>query len=231
MIDILSNMLVVEIISNILSGELGTTEDIQDLGINNILANLNYQANDEIEEVNIFEVTPSEGSDVIHGNDDKNIISAADGDDIVYGHGGDDEIKGGLGNDILHGQLDNDFVYGDEDNDILLGGDGSDLLRGDLGNDNIYGGAGDDFITGDAGDDIIFGGTDNGNLEIGNYEFLTNLTLDVFGQSDINIEVGSTDVVFDNQDRLFGGEEETYLFMTTVMVWIPSWILMLMKIA
>lgn len=99
---------------------------------------------------------PTQGDDVIYGNN---------GNDTISGQGGNDKIFGGLGNDTLNGNSGNDTLYGDEGNDVLRGHNGDDKLFAGSGDDEIYAGAGSDVLYGDpshdravAGDDTLWAG-------------------------------------------------------------------------
>ncbi|MGR6963809.1 ExeM/NucH family extracellular endonuclease [Geodermatophilus sp. URMC 61] len=82
-------------------------------------------------------VTGTEGDDVLHGTN---------GRDVVMGLGGDDELRGGNGDDVLCGGAGTDTVAGDNGADVLLGGLGDDALDGGNGDDTLVGGPGEDLL-------------------------------------------------------------------------------------
>lgn len=137
-----------------------------------------------IEAVQIKEVTPVQGKATVIGNAQSNSIYAqdvvlkadgileilaGDGDDYVFGsqssqgdllfgEGGNDNLNGYSGNDLIDGGGDNDNLYGGDGNDELIGGSGADVLVGEAGNDTLTGGTGADsfgFITPNDGVDQI----------------------------------------------------------------------------
>ncbi|MBS0123251.1 ExeM/NucH family extracellular endonuclease [Thetidibacter halocola] len=89
------------------------------------------------------------GSDLLTGDDFRNIIIGFDGDDTILGLGGDDILIGGRGDDEIDA--------GDGD-DIAFGGFGNDLIRLGIGNDRAFGGFGNDTIETGSGNDRVFGG-------------------------------------------------------------------------
>ena len=60
----------------------------------------------------------TEGTDLIFGDDNVNIIDAKGGNDIIFAGGGDDVIIGGDGDDLIFGQEGDDILRGDEADDI-----------------------------------------------------------------------------------------------------------------
>ena len=68
--------------------------------------------------------TPTNGDDILVGDNDPNSIDALAGDDTVNGLFGSDSLTGGKGDDQL---------FGGEDSDVLIGGAGRDLLDGGEG--------------------------------------------------------------------------------------------------
>jgi Ca2+-binding RTX toxin-like protein len=85
----------------------------------------------------------------ITGTNGNNVIEGGNGSDVIYGLDGDDVLSGGRGAD---------FLYGGAGNDTLYGGTGNDWLQGDAGDDILYGGEGDDILVGGAGADTLYGG-------------------------------------------------------------------------
>lgn len=186
--------------------------------------------------VQIPDVTPVPGDNVIFGNDQNNtinatngkdtvhagkgndIIMANDGADTLFGEDGDDTIRAGNGNDIVYGGSGNDTLFGDDDNDTVNGNDGNDVLRGGVGNDVLMGEDGDDTLHGEDQDDKIYGddGTDtlyggNGNDllegESGNDKLYGGEGNDILGGS-----VGNDTLYGENgDDGLYGGDGDDLL--------------------
>jgi VCBS repeat-containing protein len=102
--------------------------------------------------------TPTEGGDVVYGDDGGRTISGLGGNDFLYGGTGDDVIDGGAGHD---------YVSGGDGNDHLLGGDGNDYLFGGNGDDTLFGGAGNDVIHAGAGDDTVFVSSGHDTVSLG----------------------------------------------------------------
>jgi Ca2+-binding RTX toxin-like protein len=159
------------------------------------------------------EVTNNHG--VFHGSLATDSIVVSDDNDIVYANGGDDQIAGGNGNDILHGQLGNDIIFANQGDDMLYGGLGADLLNGGAGHDHIYGGDGADFITGDAGNDVITAGTDAGSFSFTDFTTIDTIAVNIFGTNTTEVDFGSADVIYSDQDRVFGGSgKDTFIYNT-----------------
>ena len=70
------------------------------------------------------------GSTIIDGTEENDVIVGSSHDDTIDGGGGDDVIYGGDGDDV---------IYGGDGNDILVGGDGADELYGEGDNDILVG--------------------------------------------------------------------------------------------
>ncbi|MGB3533712.1 MAG: Ig-like domain-containing protein [Microcoleaceae cyanobacterium] len=125
---------------------------------------------------------PTDGDDVLNGNDADDLIAGLLGDDTLFGNGGDDVLRGDRnsrssggsngGNDVISGGNGNDQIGGKGGNDLLSGDAGDDLIWGDDGNDTIMGGAGDDILAGDdfsggnGSDLFVFGNGDGTDLII-----------------------------------------------------------------
>src|SRR3954447_20504634 len=92
--------------------------------------------------------TPTEGDDVIFGNNNANTIDGRGGNDIICGFDGNDTISGGSGNDTVFAGLGEDRVNGNVGNDELNGEDGGDNINGDEGDDQLFGGNGSDSLDG-----------------------------------------------------------------------------------
>ena len=97
----------------------------------------------------------NDGSDVLVGNEEVNLLVGGDGDDTLLGRGGADKIVGGKGDDHIEGDYyrvepgeasSQEETNNGTDGDEIVGG--ADFLNGGLGNDHIVGGAGNDYIIG-----------------------------------------------------------------------------------
>ena len=88
-------------------------------------------------EMDIENLTGSDHTDLLEGDEFDNVLKGGKGDDWdnlqtsdkeggLYGYGGEDTLVGGEGNDVLSGGTERDDLWGFEGNDILLGGDGND---------------------------------------------------------------------------------------------------------
>lgn len=103
--------------------------------------------------------TPTNGDDVIIGDEANNRIDALPGNDRVEGRGGNDTLLGHIGDDTLLGEEGNDTLVGDifggTGNDRLSGGAGDDVLNGGLGANTLVGGPGDDLYALNSTDDVI----------------------------------------------------------------------------
>jgi Ca2+-binding RTX toxin-like protein len=105
-----------------------------------------------------FNLTLTDITEVINGNNASDNITGTIGGDIINGLGGSDTIYGDAGNDSLDGGAGQDGLYGDAGNDTLSGGDGADNLYGGIDDDSLIGGANNDYLGGDAGNDTLAGG-------------------------------------------------------------------------
>ena len=107
---------------------------------------------------NFTNVTGTDRSDEIVGDNADNVFRGRRGDDFIRGSQGNDELRGGLGNDEIKGGSGNDTLFGGRNNDDLAGNEGNDRLKGGDGNDILKGGKGDDTLIGSGGaDSFIFG--------------------------------------------------------------------------
>src|SRR3989344_597246 len=95
------------------------------------------------------------GSEILNGTPNSDLILAMGGSDVVNGGGGNDCIVGGTGSDRL---------LGGGGNDVILGGDDSDSIEGNGGDDNLYGEGESDSLDGGGGDDTLSGGTASDSL-------------------------------------------------------------------
>jgi len=182
-----------------------------------------------------LDLTNSPYSDLSYnltGSDGSNIIHTGSGDDIIAGTGGDDYLVGGTGNDTVSGGAGDDVVAGGEGDDVVSGGEGDDVVvGGDIDQgvtlnvsedgdvtltttttvtdengetvevtttteaDDAVIGAGNDTLYGDEGEDILIGGAGNDYLDGGDSDDIL-----VGGTGDDTIVGGAGD------DRAFGGE-------------------------
>lgn len=117
----------------------GCDDSDQDSGIKNIIDGTNQ-------------------SDILTGEEGRDLISGFNGDDELYGRAGADKLLGGNGEDLLDGGEGRDYLYGGNGNDELRGGKGKDDIYGENGNDLLIGGCGPDLLDGGRGDDILNGG-------------------------------------------------------------------------
>ncbi|TKB59354.1 MAG: calcium-binding protein, partial [Nitrospira sp.] len=126
--------------------------------------------------VSIENLTGTNFTDTLIGDDADNLLSGQGGDDILngdegndrlHGEAGDDRLYGEIGDDFLNGGDGNDHLHGGHGNDTLDGGGGNDYLEGREGNDTLNGGTGDDMLLGYDGDDALNGGAGNDTLEGG----------------------------------------------------------------
>ena len=170
--------------------------------------------NISIEGSNDISTSPTEGDDVIYGDqnpaDFNDMIDALGGNDIVYGLTLDDTLVGGSGNDKL---------YGDTGHDILDGGTGIDSLVGGVGDDSYLvddtadvitevAGEGHDAVTSTATytlsasvEDLTLDGTGNIN---GTGNDLNNLIIGNTGNNILDGGIGA--------DALLGGlGNDTYV--------------------
>ena len=157
------------------------------------------------------DVTGSNSSDFLQGNDDDNTIIALNGNDEAYGHQGNDSLYGGFGQDFLQGNAGNDLLFGEQGDDTLRGGRGDDILfgndendflRGDKGNDMLSGNQGNDFLNGNRGNDTLRGGQGDDTVRGGKGDDL------VFGDKGDDVVSGDK-----GNDTLTGGEgNDVFIF-------------------
>ncbi|MBI6562434.1 calcium-binding protein [Pseudomonas syringae] len=93
----------------------------------------------DLEQINSLVNTPTEASNMLHGDQSNNEINGLGGNDYIYSHAGNDILDGGLGEDTLEGGDGNDILIGGGGRNILSGGNGSDtyIYRGNSGQDFI----------------------------------------------------------------------------------------------
>jgi Ca2+-binding RTX toxin-like protein len=123
------------------------------------------------------------GSDLLVGDDGRDVLRGGPGADVEFGRPGDDTMDGGEGEDLLVGLDGQDTLDGGPDTDVLSGGDGSDRLQGGGGADDLalpvllvvdHGGPveasleyGDDLMDGGDGDDRLFAGPGDRTVSYG----------------------------------------------------------------
>lgn len=173
-----------------------------------------YSLGDNVENVEVFEMTPLDAAVVtIKGNTLNNAIFAGDNNFLLQGEGGDDELFGSGGNDTLQGG---------QGDDILNGGQGKDSLFGGVGNDYYYVSGTEGLITEYAGEGVdavtLFGLKANAykmaehleNLEVFEIEPLAGSEFAITGNAQNNsIYTGGTS---SQRFRLSGGEGQDSLF-------------------
>ncbi|WP_217358699.1 ExeM/NucH family extracellular endonuclease [Thalassococcus sp. S3] len=129
-------------------------------------------------------------SDLLEGNDKRNLILGFGGDDTIEAGGGRDTVFGGFGDDLIDGGRGNDKLYGGLGDDTIVGG---------AGNDKIYGGFGFDVAVYDGG--------------VSDYK----ITIDGFGVrsgtvvKSVNPDVGDPgrDKLWDVEALYFAGDDYT----------------------
>ena len=105
-------------------------------------------------------LTGSQHTDRIIGNNNANILDGGGSPDFIYGRDGRDNILGGGGFDFLYGGEGNDVMNGQQQTDTMYGNDGHDQMWGGSNfvrrvfpgtnyADVLYGGAGNDRLHGD----------------------------------------------------------------------------------
>lgn len=127
--------------------------------------------------VNIQNVTTGDGSDVVTGDGQANVIATGAGDDVIDDQGGNDVVDAGLGDDTIKASMGNDLIDGGAGVDTydasssranievrLAGG----VITGDdIGNDRVMRievvmtGSGNDVVIGDNADNVVMTGAGN----------------------------------------------------------------------
>jgi Ca2+-binding RTX toxin-like protein len=123
--------------------------------------------------IGIENVQGSMHRDILHGNDDANLLSGMGGDDELRGHDGPDVLDGGNGRDFLLGGGGGDTLNGGDDNDaasyftssagvivslITDAAGGGDAEGDDLNSiEDIEGSLFSDILIGDDGRNIFYG--------------------------------------------------------------------------
>ncbi|MDO5090583.1 MAG: calcium-binding protein, partial [Cardiobacteriaceae bacterium] len=111
---------------------------------NSIVSIQNYFLNDGNSPYHVAEIRLADGRVLDYVAVKAQVYQPTNGDDLVWGDDGDNTLRGGTGNDTLHGGYGNDQLHGDAGNDKLFGYSGNDELTGGQGNDYMIGGAGND---------------------------------------------------------------------------------------
>ncbi|WP_019832292.1 M10 family metallopeptidase C-terminal domain-containing protein [Sphingomonas sp. PR090111-T3T-6A] len=122
------------------------------------------------------------GNDHIYGNASTTTQGSTDGADIIYTGGGTNYVNGNAGNDTIISSDGDDRLYGGAGNDRITAGNGSDHINGNLGNDVIQAGNGNNIILGGQGDDLITVGSGDNILEgdLGNDVLIAGTGVDIF---------------------------------------------------
>lgn len=116
--------------------------------------------------------TPSNGNDLLIGDDNPNVIDGLNGDDCIIGNGGGDTIYGGNGDDVIVGGNGDDIIYGGNGDDVIYGGAGDDQLYGENQGDTLYGGPGADSLDGGRHNDVCY--TDIDDTSVTDCETIIN---------------------------------------------------------
>ncbi|MGH9255858.1 MAG: calcium-binding protein, partial [Vicinamibacterales bacterium] len=101
-------------------------------------------------------------------------ITGTDGNDVLTGTALLDSIHGAGGSDTLLGRADNDLLDGGAGDDVLDGGTGDDQLEGGAGNDVLDGGTGADFLVGGEDDDTYVYGRGDGRDVVSDNQLLAD---------------------------------------------------------
>ena len=108
-----------------------------------------------------------EGDLIVDDSDENSYdLTASDGDNIITTGKGGDYIRGSDGDDTLSGGSGDDTLEGGQGDDIIMGGDGNDLIIAGSGDGN------DTYIGGDGIDEVSYAGVGAGmnlvvNLSLG----------------------------------------------------------------
>ena len=129
---------------------------------------INYFGNESqrIETIKLFDATDIDLSiqnfiSVISGTPDDDVLSGSSSDDLIDGMSGNDILYGEAGNDTLVGGYGDDQLYGGMGNNIMDAGDGADI---------VYFEGGNDIATGGAGFDTYSLSSENGAVEITDFD-------------------------------------------------------------
>ena len=140
--------------------------------------------------------------DILHGIEN---LTGSDHTDLLMGNDMRNVLKGGMGDDwddpeTTGANMREGGLFGGDGNDILAGEAGNDWLDGEAGRDDIWGGDGDDMLKGGAGNDRPFTVAING----------TEADIEVSDLMDSDIDDPPIDMNEDGSSRvragLFGGK-------------------------
>ncbi|MGL5807084.1 MAG: hypothetical protein ACRC11_16860 [Xenococcaceae cyanobacterium] len=176
---------------------------------------------------NLENITGSNSSDTLIGNNQNNSISGGFGDDVLIGNAGNDALDGGdAGSDTVNYLYDPSAVSVDLENnrandgfgnldslsniENVIGSNFNDRIIGDVNANIITGKNGNDVIEARGGDDTVFGGNDDDVIrgEQGNDSLVGDSGKDNLdgGNDDDNLSGGADD------DILAGGTGDDSLF-------------------
>lgn len=116
-------------------------------------------------------VTGTELSDRLFGDDGPNVLYSGGGADLLGGRGGDDTLTDtyndftGFDGDEFHGHGGDDVLQSASGTSQLFGEEGNDVILTGSGPDEAYGGAGDDTIRGSGDDDVVEGGEGSDTID------------------------------------------------------------------
>lgn len=162
---------------------IGTTQasvSVFDLGGNQVEITFAGGGTDTFTAVENFEFTDGtvsladlqasggSNSQVLNGDENRNVLIGSSGSDSIFGNGGNDRLDGQAGNDAIYGGAGDDQILGRGGNDRLFGGDGDDNIAASDGDDTVYGGNGDDKLGGGNGTDVLYGEDGNDTIGSGN---------------------------------------------------------------
>lgn len=134
-------------------------------------------------------------TDLVIGDDGRDVIARNRGVDLIDGNGGKDLLFGGKGDDVILGGSGKDKIFGGKDDDVLNGEDGDDWIFGGKGDDTITGGKGDDLLWGKKGNDVFVFAEDSGDDYIRDFRFGDDIidlsALGIGGFDDLDISNGN----------------------------------------
>lgn len=93
-------------------------------------------------------IVGTNGDDVLHGTNNRDVIVALAGADEITGEGGNDLICSNKGSDDVIGGPGSDDLYAGRGTDRLIGRRGGDDLDGGPGRDRLWAGVGGDVLDG-----------------------------------------------------------------------------------
>jgi Ca2+-binding RTX toxin-like protein len=110
------------------------------LGTNNIFNRFSGNVLVSVSNVEQYNITGTQYSDIFDGNSTNETFNGGAGNDTLNGGAGNDTLNGGAGNDLINGAIGNDNLVGGEGNDILNPGynlGGVDTVDGGTGTDTL----------------------------------------------------------------------------------------------